>query len=204
MESTIDAFGGRTIHTYHSEGAGGGHAPDIMKVVGEPNVIPSSTNCTNPYTVNTIAEHLDMIMAVHHLNPKVPEDVAFADSRVRGETIAAEDVLHDMGAISIHGSDSQGMGRVGETVLRTWQMAAKMKKQRGPLPEEKGDNDNERILRYMAKYTVNAAKVFGIDEYIGSLASGTSGGFLRMGFCVLRCKAMAGVQGRLCGIFGVR
>ena len=172
VESTIEAFGGRTIHTYHSEGAGGGHAPDIMRVVGEPNVIPSSTNCTNPYTVNTIAEHLDMIMAVHHLNPKVPEDVAFADSRVRGETIAAEDVLHDMGAISIHGSDSQGMGRVGETVLRTWQMASKMKKQRGPLPEEKGDNDNERILRYMAKYTVNAAKVFGIDEYIGSLLPG--------------------------------
>ena len=143
-----------------------------MRVVGEPNVIPSSTNCTNPYTVNTIAEHLDMIMTVHGLNPKVPEDIAFADSRVRGETIAAEDVLHDMGAISIHGSDSQGMGRVGETVLRTWQMASKMKKQRGPLPEEKGDNDNERILRYMAKYTVNAAKVFGIDEYVGSLLPG--------------------------------
>ena len=172
VETTIDSFGGRTIHTYHSEGAGGGHAPDIMRVVGEPNVIPSSTNCTNPYTVNTVAEHLDMIMAVHHLNPKVPEDVAFADSRVRGETIAAEDVLHDMGAISIHGSDSQGMGRVGETILRTWQMAAKMKKQRGPLPEETGDNDNERILRYMAKYTINAAKVFGIDEYVGSLLPG--------------------------------
>lgn len=172
VESTIDAFEGKTIHTYHSEGAGGGHAPDIMKVVGEPNVIPSSTNCTNPYTVNTIAEHLDMIMAVHHLNPKVPEDVAFADSRVRNETIAAEDVLHDMGAISIHGSDSQGMGRVGETILRTWQMAAKMKEQRGPLPEETGDNDNERILRYMAKYTINSAIVFGIDDYVGSLQPG--------------------------------
>ncbi|MEG0157621.1 MAG: urease subunit alpha, partial [Anaerovoracaceae bacterium] len=172
VETTMDAFEGRTIHTYHSEGAGGGHAPDIMKVVGEQNVIPSSTNCTNPYTVNTIAEHLDMIMAVHHLNPKVPEDVAFADSRVRNETIAAEDVLHDMGAISIHGSDSQGMGRVGETVLRTWQLAAKMKQQRGPLPEETGDNDNERILRYIAKYTINAAKVFGIDEYVGSLEPG--------------------------------
>ena len=122
--------------------------------------------------IAAVAEHLDMIMAVHHLNPKVPEDVAFADSRVRGETIAAEDVLHDMGAISIHGSDSQGMGRVGETILRTWQMAAKMKKQRGPLPEETGDNDNERILRYMAKYTINAAKVFGIDEYVGSLLPG--------------------------------
>ena len=172
VEDTIDAFGGRTIHTYHSEGAGGGHAPDLLKVIGEPYVIPSSTNCTNPYTVNTIAEHLDMIMAVHHLNPALPEDVAFAQSRVRGETIAAEDVLHDMGGISIHGSDSQGMGRVGETILRTWQLASKMKQQRGPLPEEKGDNDNERILRYIAKYTINAAKVFGIDEYVGSLQPG--------------------------------
>lgn len=172
VESTLDAIGGKTIHAYHVEGAGGGHAPDLLVVTGEKNIIPSSTNCTNPYTVNTVAEHLDMIMAVHHLNPKVPEDVAFADSRIRGETIAAEDVLHDMGAISIHGSDSQGMGRVGETVLRTWQMAAKMKMQRGPLPEETGDNDNERILRYMAKYTINAAKVFGIDEYVGSLLPG--------------------------------
>ncbi len=172
VESTLDAIGDRTIHAYHVEGAGGGHAPDLLVVCGKENIIPSSTNCTNPYTVNTVAEHLDMIMAVHHLNPKVPEDVAFADSRIRGETIAAEDVLHDMGAISIHGSDSQGMGRVGETVLRTWQMASKMKMQRGPLPEEKGDNDNERILRYMAKYTVNAAKVFGIDEYVGSLLPG--------------------------------
>lgn len=172
VEDTIEAFGGRTIHTYHSEGAGGGHAPDLLKVVGEPNVIPSSTNCTNPYTVNTISEHMDMIMTVHNLNPSLPEDVAFAGSRVRGETIAAEDVLHDLGAISIHGSDSQGMGRAGETVLRTWQQASMMKKQRGRLPEEKGDNDNERILRYMAKYTINAAKVFGIDEYVGSLQPG--------------------------------
>lgn len=172
VEDTIEAFGGRTIHTYHSEGAGGGHAPDLLRVVAEPNVIPSSTNCTNPYTVNTIAEHLDMIMTVHGLNPELPEDVAFAGSRIRGETIAAEDVLHDMGAISIHGSDSQGMGRVGETVLRTWQLASKMKQQRGPLPEETGDNDNERILRYMAKYTVNAAKVFGIDGDVGSLLPG--------------------------------
>lgn len=172
VEETMNAIGGKTIHAYHVEGAGGGHAPDLLRVCGEDNIIPSSTNCTNPYTINTVAEHLDMIMAVHHLNPKVPEDVAFADSRIRAETIAAEDVLHDMGAISIHGSDSQGMGRVGETVLRTWQMAAKMKMQRGPLPEEKGDNDNERILRYMAKYTVNAAIVFGIDEYVGSLLPG--------------------------------
>lgn len=172
VESTMEAIGERTIHAYHVEGAGGGHAPDLLVVCGKKNIIPSSTNCTNPYTVNTVAEHLDMIMAVHNLNPKVPEDVAFADSRIRGETIAAEDVLHDMGAISIHGSDSQGMGRVGETVLRTWQMASKMKMQRGPLPEEKGNNDNERILRYMAKYTVNAAKVFGIDEYVGSFLPG--------------------------------
>lgn len=172
VENTIAAFGGRTIHTYHSEGAGGGHAPDLLKVVGEPNVIPSSTNCTNPYTINTIAEHLDMIMTVHGLNPALSEDVAFAGSRIRGETIAAEDVLHDLGAISIHGSDSQGMGRVGETVLRTWQLASKMKKQRGRLKEETGDNDNERILRYIAKYTVNAAIVFGIDEYVGSLRPG--------------------------------
>jgi len=188
VEDTIDAFGGRTIHTYHSEGAGGGHAPDLLKVVGEPNVIPSSTNCTNPYTVNTIAEHLDMIMAVHHLNPTLPEDVAFAGSRVRGETIAAEDVLHDMGAISIHGSDSQGMGRVGETILRTWQMASKMKKQRGRLPEETGDNDNERILRYIAKYTVNAAKVYGIDEYIGSLQPGRLADFCVYDPCFFGAK----------------
>lgn len=188
VEDTIAAFGGRTIHTYHSEGAGGGHAPDLLKVVGEPNVIPSSTNCTNPYTVNTIAEHLDMIMTVHGLNPNLPEDVAFAGSRIRGETIAAEDVLHDMGAISIHGSDSQGMGRVGETVLRTWQMASKMKKQRGPLPEETGDNDNQRILRYIAKYTVNAAKVYGIDEYVGSLEPGRLADFCLWDPCFFGAK----------------
>lgn len=188
VEDTIAAFGGRTIHTYHSEGAGGGHAPDLLKVVGEPNVIPSSTNCTNPYTVNTIAEHLDMIMTVHGLNPNLPEDVAFAGSRIRGETIAAEDVLHDMGAISIHGSDSQGMGRVGETVLRTWQLASKMKKQRGPLPEETGDNDNQRILRYLAKYTVNAAKVYGIDEYVGSLQPGRLADFCVWDPCFFGAK----------------
>jgi len=172
VEDTIRAIGGRTIHTYHSEGAGGGHAPDIMRVVGEPNILPSSTNPTNPYTINTVAEHLQMIMAAHNLNPRVPEDVAFADSRIRGETIAAEDVLHDMGAISIMASDSQGMGRVGETVLRTWQLASRMKQQRGPLPEDRPGNDNERVLRYLAKYTINPAIVMGISDYVGSLAPG--------------------------------
>jgi urease subunit alpha len=172
VESTIGAFAGRTIHAYHTEGAGGGHAPDILKVCGEPNVLPSSTNPTNPYTVNTLDEHLDMIMVAHHLNPRVPEDVAFADSRIRGETIAAEDVLHDLGAISMLGSDSQGMGRVGESILRTWQLAAKMKKQRGKLPEDSPRHDNERVLRYLAKYTINPAITFGIDDYIGSLEPG--------------------------------
>ncbi len=172
VEDTIRAIGGRTIHTYHSEGAGGGHAPDIMRVVGEPNMIPSSTNPTNPYTINTVAEHLQMIMAAHNLNPRVPEDVAFADSRIRGETIAAEDVLHDMGAISIIASDSQGMGRVGESILRAWQLASKMKQQRGPLPEDKPGNDNERVLRYLAKYTINPAIAMGIGDYVGSLESG--------------------------------
>ncbi len=172
VESTIGAIGSQTIHAYHAEGAGGGHAPDIIKVCGVPNILTSSTNPTNPYTVNVVAEHLDMIMAVHNLNPKVPEDVAFADSRIRGETIAAEDVLHDMGAISMMGSDSQGMGRVGESILRCWQLASKMKQQRGPLPEEKGDNDNERVLRYIAKYTINPAITYGIDEYIGSIEPG--------------------------------
>lgn len=172
VDSTLSAIGGRTMHAYHTEGAGGGHAPDVIKVCGESNILPSSTNPTNPYTVNTIAEHLDMIMAVHHLNPKLPEDVAFADSRIRGETIAAEDILHDMGAISMMGSDSQGMGRVGETVLRTWQLASKMKKQRGPLPEDKEGNDNERVLRYIAKYTINPAITFGISDYVGSIEKG--------------------------------
>lgn len=175
VENTIEAIGGRTMHAYHTEGAGGGHAPDVMRVCGENNILPSSTNPTNPYTVNTVAEHLDMIMSAHHLNPKVPEDVAFADSRIRGETIGAEDVLHDIGAISMLGSDSQGMGRVGETVLRTWQLASKMKSQRGPLPEEKNENDNERILRYIAKYTINPAITFGIDTYVGSLEPGKIG-----------------------------
>ncbi len=172
VEDTIAAIDGRTMHAYHTEGAGGGHAPDIMVVCGEANILPSSTNPTNPYTVNTVAEHLDMIMAAHHLNPRVPEDVAFADSRIRGETIAAEDILHDMGAISMLGSDSQGMGRVGESILRAWQLASKMKKQRGPLPEDAPGNDNQRVLRYLAKYTINPAITFGITDYVGSLEPG--------------------------------
>ena len=159
FEHTMRAIGGRTIHTYHSEGAGGGHAPDIIRVAGEENCLPSSTNPTNPYTLNTFDEHLDMVMVCHHLNPRVPEDVAFAESRIRRETIAAEDVLHDLGAISVIGSDSQGMGRIGETIARTWQVAAHMKAERGSLPEDAGSgNDNQRIKRYVAKYTLNAAQ----------------------------------------------
>jgi urease subunit alpha len=173
FEHTMAAIAGRTIHTYHSEGAGGGHAPDILRVVGEPNCLPSSTNPTNPYTANTFDEHLDMVMVCHHLNPRVPEDVAFAESRIRRETIAAEDVLHDLGAISVIGSDSQGMGRVGETIARTWQVAAHMKAERGSLAEDRGSgNDNTRIKRYVAKYTINAARIYGIDRHIGSLEPG--------------------------------
>jgi urease subunit alpha len=173
FEHTMAAIGGRTIHTYHSEGAGGGHAPDIIRVAGEANCLPSSTNPTNPFTVNTFDEHLDMVMVCHHLNPQVPEDVAFAESRIRRETIAAEDVLHDLGAISALGSDSQGMGRVGETVARTWQLASKMKTQRGSLPEDAGtDHDNHRIKRYVAKLTTNPARIYGIDHEIGSLETG--------------------------------
>lgn len=172
VERTLEAIGNRTMHAYHTEGAGGGHAPDILKVVGMGNILPSSTNPTNPYTVNTVEEHLDMIMTCHHLNKMVPEDVAFADSRIRGETIAAEDVLHDMGAISMLGSDSQGMGRIGESILRTWQLASKNKSQRGPLPEDSTFSDNYRILRYLAKYTINPAITFGIDDYVGSLRPG--------------------------------
>ncbi len=172
-EHTMRAIDGRTIHTYHSEGAGGGHAPDIIKVSGEANCLPSSTNPTNPFTLNTFDEHLDMVMVCHHLNPRVPEDVAFAESRIRRETIAAEDVLHDLGAISVMGSDSQGMGRIGETIARTWQVAAHMKAERGSLPEDAGSgNDNLRIKRFVAKYTVNAARIFGIDHEVGSLESG--------------------------------
>ncbi|MBN8291770.1 urease subunit alpha [Rhodobacter sp. NTK016B] len=172
VENTLAAIGGRTIHAFHTEGAGGGHAPDIIKVVGSQNVIPSSTNPTMPYTVNTIEEHLDMLMVCHHLSRKVPEDVAFAESRIRRETIAAEDILHDMGAFSIISSDSQAMGRVGEVITRTWQTASKMKQQRGRLPEETGENDNLRARRYVAKYTINPAIVHGMADEIGSIEIG--------------------------------
>ncbi len=172
VEDTLASFRGRTIHTYHSEGAGGGHAPDILRVVGYPNVLPSSTNPTMPYTVNTLEEHLDMLMVCHHLNPNVPEDVAFAESRIRPETMAAEDVLHDLGAISMMSSDSQAMGRVGETILRTWQTAHKMKQERGPLPEDSSRNDNFRIRRYLAKYTINPAIAHGLAAYVGSVEVG--------------------------------
>ena len=173
VEDTIHAIGGRTIHTYHTEGAGGGHAPDIIKVACDGNVLPSSTNPTMPFGVNTIDEHLDMMMVCHHLDNRIPEDVAFANSRIRPETIAAEDVLHDMGVFSMMSSDSQAMGRVGEVVARTWQTASKMKDERGPLPEDEGhDNDNFRIKRYVAKYTINPAITHGVDEYIGSVEVG--------------------------------
>ena len=172
VDDTIAAFKGRTIHTYHTEGAGGGHAPDIMRVCGEPNVIPSSTNPTRPYTVNTLDEHLDMLMVCHHLDREIPEDVAFAESRIRGETIAAEDILHDIGALSIISSDSQAMGRVGEVITRTWQTAHKMREQRGRLPSERGDNDNNRIRRYVAKYTINPAIAHGMSHDVGSVEVG--------------------------------
>lgn len=172
VDDTIEAIGGRAIHTYHTEGAGGGHAPDIMKIAGEKNILPSSTNPTRPYTVNTLDEHLDMLMVAHHLNPSVPEDVAFAESRIRGETIAAEDVLHDIGALSMYSSDSQAMGRVGEVATRAWQTADKMKKMAGRLKEEKNDNDNLRVKRYLAKLTINPAITHGISDYVGSLEVG--------------------------------
>ena len=172
VEDTIAAFKGRAIHTYHTEGAGGGHAPDIIRVCGEANVLPSSTNPTRPYTVNTIDEHLDMLMVCHHLDAKIPEDVAFAESRIRRETIAAEDILHDLGAFSMIASDSQAMGRVGEVICRTWQTADKMKKQFGPLPEDSAANDNERAKRYIAKYTINPAITHGIAEQVGSVEAG--------------------------------
>jgi len=172
VEDTIAAFKGRTIHAFHTEGAGGGHAPDIMKVVGLPNVLPSSTNPTRPFTVNTIDEHLDMLMVCHHLDPRIPEDVAFAESRIRRETIAAEDILHDLGAISMMSSDSQAMGRIGEVITRTWQTAHKMKQQRGRLETEIGDNDNARAKRYVAKYTINPAIAQGISRYVGSVEKG--------------------------------
>ncbi|AZN71612.1 urease subunit alpha [Georhizobium profundi] len=172
VESTVEALKGRTIHAFHTEGAGGGHAPDIIRVCGLENVIPSSTNPTRPYTVNTIAEHLDMLMVCHHLSPSIPEDVAFAESRIRKETIAAEDILHDLGAFSIIASDSQAMGRVGEVIIRTWQTADKMKRQRGRLAGETGDNDNARVKRYIAKYTINPAIAHGISKHIGSIEVG--------------------------------
>ncbi len=173
VEDTFEAIDGRTIHTFHIEGAGGGHAPDVLELIGFEHMLPSSTNPSMPYTVNTFDEHLDMVMVCHHLNSDVPEDVAFAESRIRSETIAAEDVLHDVGAISMMTSDSQAMGRMAEVIARTWQTAHKMKAQRGPLPADEGTGaDNARIKRYVAKYTINPAKVAGIDEYIGSLESG--------------------------------
>ncbi len=172
VEDSLGAMKGRTIHAFHTEGAGGGHAPDIIKVCGSLNVIPSSTNPTRPYTVNTLAEHLDMLMVCHHLSPSIPEDIAFAESRIRKETIAAEDILHDIGAFSIISSDSQAMGRVGEVAIRTWQTADKMKRQRGRLPEEKGDNDNFRVRRYVAKYTINPAIAHGLSHEIGSVEVG--------------------------------
>ncbi len=173
VEDTFEAIDGRTIHTFHIEGAGGGHAPDVLELIGHEHMLPSSTNPSMPYTVNTFDEHLDMVMVCHHLNPDVPEDVAFAESRIRSETIAAEDVLHDMGAISMMTSDSQAMGRMAEVICRTWQTAHKMKAQRGPLPADEGtDADNARIQRYIAKYTLNPAKVAGIDDYVGSLEPG--------------------------------
>ena len=172
VESTVEAIAGRTIHAFHTEGAGGGHAPDIIKVCGLSNIIPSSTNPTRPYTVNTVDEHLDMLMVCHHLDAQIPEDVAFAESRIRKETIAAEDILHDMGAFSIIASDSQAMGRVGEVIIRTWQTADKMKRQRGRLPEESGQNDNFRVRRYIAKYTINPAIAHGMSAEIGSIEVG--------------------------------
>ena len=172
VEDTTAAFKGRAIHTFHSEGAGGGHAPDIIKVCGLPNVIPASTGPTRPYTVNTLEEALDMVMVTHHLDRRIPEDLAFAESRIRKETIAAEDILHDLGAISIMSSDSQAMGRVGEVILRTWQTADKMKKQFGRVPEETGENDNFRARRYVAKYTINPAIAQGISNYVGSIEVG--------------------------------
>lgn len=188
VEDTLAAFKGRTIHTYHTEGAGGGHAPDIIRAAAFPNVLPSSTNPTMPFTKNTLDEHLDMLMVCHHLDKKVPEDIAFADSRIRPETIAAEDVLHDMGIFSMMSSDSQAMGRVGEVITRTWQTADKMKKQRGTLPEDNERNDNFRVRRYIAKYTINPAITHGVSKYVGSVEVG------KMADLVLWNPAMFGVK----------
>jgi urease subunit alpha len=191
VEDTLAAIGGRTIHTYHTEGAGGGHAPDIIRVCGEPNVLPSSTNPTMPFTRNTLDEHLDMLMVCHHLSPRVPEDVAFADSRIRPETIAAEDVLHDLGALSMMSSDSQAMGRIGEVICRTWQTADKMKRQRGSLPGDSADADNLRVRRYIAKYTINPAITHGIAGAVGSIEVG------KMADLVLWKPAFFGVKPEL-------
>ena len=188
VEDTIAAIAGRAIHTYHTEGAGGGHAPDIIRIAALPHILPSSTNPTRPYTVNTIAEHLDMLMVCHHLNPLVPEDVAFAESRIRPETIAAEDILHDLGVFSMISSDSQAMGRVGEVVTRTWQTAHKMKTQRGALPEDSARNDNFRVRRYVAKYTINPAMTHGIAHEVGSIEPG------KLADLVLWKPAMFGVK----------
>jgi urease subunit alpha len=191
VEDSMAAFRGRTIHTYHTEGAGGGHAPDILRVCGEANVLPSSTNPTRPYTVNTLDEHLDMLMVCHHLDASLPEDLAFAESRIRPETIAAEDILHDLGAISMMSSDAQAMGRVGEVILRTWQTADKMKQQRGRLEAEQGENDNLRVQRYLAKYTINPAIAHGLAEYVGSIEVG------KMADLVLWKPAFFGVKPEL-------
>jgi urease subunit alpha len=172
VEDSLRAIGGRTIHTYHTEGAGGGHAPDIIRVCGEPNCLPSSTNPTMPFTLNTMDEHLDMLVVCHHLDPRIPEDLAFAESRIRAETIAAEDILHDLGALSMMSSDSQAMGRIGEVIIRTWQTADKMKRQRGPLPGERSGDDNTRVKRYVAKYTINPAIAHGMADHVGSVEVG--------------------------------
>ncbi len=197
VEDTIAAFKGRTIHAFHTEGAGGGHAPDIIKVAGLKNVLPSSTNPTRPFTRNTIDEHLDMLMVCHHLDPSIPEDLAFAESRIRKETIAAEDILHDIGALSMMSSDSQAMGRVGEVIIRTWQTADKMKKQRGRLPEEKGDNDNFRVKRYIAKYTINPAIAHGVSKHHRLGREGQARRSRAVVAGLLRREAGHGHQGRL-------
>ena len=196
VEDTIKAFKGRTIHAFHTEGAGGGHAPDIIKVAGLKNVLPSSTNPTRPYTKNTIDEHLDMLMVCHHLDPSIAEDLAFAESRIRKETIAAEDILHDIGALSMMSSDSQAMGRLGEVIIRTWQTADKMKKQRGRLPQEKGDNDNVRVKRYVAKYTINPAIAHGVSKRIGSVEKGKLADLVLVVAGLLRREAGLHHQGR--------
>ena len=197
VEDTIKAFKGRTIHAFHTEGAGGGHAPDIIKVAGLKNVLPSSTNPTRPFTQNTIDEHLDMLMVCHHLDPSIAEDLAFAESRIRKETIAAEDILHDLGALSMMSSDSQAMGRIGEVIIRTWQTADKMKKQRGRLKEEKGDNDNVRAKRYVAKYTINPAIAHGVSKHIGSVEKGKLADLVLWSPAFFGVKPETDHQGRL-------